>query len=178
MVTTGTKVLSSMKQERIVSYAKRASTVLLIFAIVVFDDLIVVDAVTSRWLPILGLVLGICFACLGFVVLAFIRRRCKECGKRIILDSIREKTVLISGFSLLLSGVLIVALNNSMALVFNIHWLDTWGLILGQSLACIGIWFGALFSELFAGDRKLHKSGFLMSGLLLVFVILELGFGL
>ncbi len=176
-MTTSAEVLGSLKQEKIVRFAKRLSTVLLVSVIVVFDDFIVAN-ITTRWhYSLLGVGLGICFACLGFLVLAFVKRRCAKCGERIIPDSIREKVVLITGFSLLTFGGLIVILNNSLALVFNVHWLHTWGLILGQSLACIGIWLGALFSDRFAGDRNLRKAGFFMSSLLLVFVILKLGFG-
>ena len=176
-MTVGTKVLSSLKQERIVRYAKRVSTVLLISVIVVFDEFIVKNAVTTRWLPLLGLVLGICFACLGFLVLTFIRRRCTECGKRIVFDNIREKTVLILGFSLLIFGGLVIVLNNSMALVFNIHWLHTWGSILGTSIVGISIWMVVLFSDFFKGDRKLRTMGLFFSGLLFVEIFLKIGVG-
>lgn len=174
-MTIVTNALSSLKQDRIVQYAKTLSTVLLISAIVVFDEVIIAETVATRWIPLLGLVLGICFACLGFFVLVIIRRRCTECGKRIVSDNIREKTVLISGFSLLVFGALVMVLNNSMALVLNIHWLHIWGSILGTSMVCIGIWMFALFAELFKGDRKLRTMGLFLSGLLFVEIFLKFG---
>ena len=174
-MTIATKVLSSLKQDRIVQYAKTLSTVLLISVIVVFDEFIIAKTVATRWIPLLGLVLGICFACLGFLVLAFIRRRCTECGKRIVSDNIRENTVQISGFSLYVFGGLVMVLNNSLALVFNIHWLHIWGSVLGTSMVCIGGWTFALFGELFKGDRKLRTMSIFLSGLLFVEIFFRFG---
>lgn len=176
-MTAGTNVFGNLKQLKIVGFAKGLSTVLLVSVIVVFDNFIVEKYVITRWLPFLGLVLGICIACLCFLLLAIIRRRCTKCGKRIKSDSMREKTVIISGFSLLLFGALIMLLKNSMALVFNISVLHAWGSILGTSMVCIGIWMISLFVELVKGDRKLRSMGLFLSGLLFVEIFLKFAVG-
>lgn len=174
-MTAGTKVLSNLKQLKIVRFAKGLSTVLLLSVIVAFDNFIAEKFVVTRWLPFLGLVLGICFACLCFLLLTIIRRRCTKCGKRIVSDNMREETFMISGSALLIFGGFGIVLNNSIALVLNVHWLHAWGSTLGTGMACIGIWMISLSGELFKGDRKLRLMGLFLSGLLLVEIILKFG---
>ena len=171
------RILRSTKQEKVAWIGKQLPIILATVAFITLDDFIIGQNVSARWLPILGLTLGVSLACIGFCEIAFIRKRCTACGKRIFISEGQEKIVLISGRSLFLLGVVLVLLNNSIALVFNIHWLHTLGHVLGLSLACIGIWLLALHCERYKGDRQWQRTGFIFSSLLFVEVLFKFGFG-
>ena len=91
----------------------------------------------------------------------------------------REKIAGVSGLSLLIAGGVIVTLNNSIALVFNVQWLyASWGsIVFGLGLVFLGYWTLTLFSELFKGDHKWKFIGIFFHSLLLAGVIFKFGFG-
>ena len=169
--------LGSTKQEKFAWLAKQLPLIFITIALVIFDVFIIGQGVSDHWLPILGLALGIGLACLGFGEITFLRKRCAACEKRIITDEKLGKIVLISGRLLSLLGAALVVLENSIALVFNIHWLQTFGDALGLSLLCIGTWMLILFTERYKDDRKWRRMGFLFCSLLLVEALFTFGFG-
>lgn len=161
--------------------AKELPLVLLILALIGADSYIIGQEVSARWLPVLGLVLGIGLAYFGFKAITFLRsvtRHCPACGKGIITDSKEEKIVLILGMLLLLIGLVLVCINNSIALIFGVHWLHSWGPFLGLIVVCIGWWMLTLFSGMFKSEGKPRLVGFILSGVLLIEVLLKFGFSL
>ena len=167
-----TGILRSTKQEKIVWVRKQLPTILIVLLITA--DNMVTHSISGHWVPILGFVLGASLMCFGFfqVFPLFSEIRIKEVtgGKKIVW---------ISGLSLLILGGVIVSLNNSIALVFNIQWLHAWwgSIVFGLGLICIGYWTLTPFSELFKGDRKWKFIGIFFHSLLLVGIIFKFGFG-
>lgn len=112
--------------------------------------------------------------CFGFfqVFPLFSETRIKEVAGQ-------EKIAWITGLSLLLAGGVIVILNNSIALVFNVQSLyASWSaIVFGLGLICIGYWTLTLFSELCKDDRKWKFMGLFFHSLLIAAVIFKFGFG-
>ena len=165
-------ILRSTKQKKIAWVRKQLPSILIILLIVA--DNMVTNSISGHWVSILGFVLGASLMCFGFfqVFPLFREIRTKEVGGR-------ERIAWISGLSLLILGGVIVILNNSIALVFNVQWLyASWGaIVFGLVLICLGYWTLTLFSELFKGDRKWKFMGIFFHSLLLVGVIFKFGFG-
>ena len=165
-------ILRSTKQKKIAWVRKQLPTILIVLLITA--DNMVTHSISGHWVPILGFVLGASLMCFGFLqVFPLLREiRIKEVAGR-------EKIAWISGLSLLISGGVIVILNNSIALVFNVQWLyASWGsIVFGLGLICVGYWTLTLFSEFIKGDRKWKFMGIFFHSLLLVGVIFKFGFG-
>lgn len=172
MMNAVTGILRSTKQEKI-AWIGRKLPIILIILLIAADNM-VAYSISGHWVPILGFVLGASLMCLGFfqVFPLFREIRIKEIVGR-------EKIAWVFGFSLLIAGGVIVTLNNSIALVFNVQGLyASWGsIVFGLGLICIGYWTLTLFSELFKGDRKWKFMGIFFHSLLLVGVIFKFGFG-
>ena len=167
-----TGILRSTKQEKIAWVRKQLPTILIILLIIA--DNMVTNSISGHWVSILGFVLGASLMGFGFfqVFPLFREIRIKEVAGR-------EKIAWISGISLLIAGGVIVILNNSIALVFNVQWLyASWGsIVFGSGLICLGYWTLTLFSELFKDDHKWKFMGVFFHSLLLVSVIFKFGFG-
>ena len=164
-----TGILRSTKQEKITWIGKKLPAILIILLITV--DNMVPHSINGHWVPILGFVLGASLMCFGFfqVFPVFSEIRIKEVAGR-------EKIAWISGLSLLIAGGVIVTLNNSIALIFNVQWLyASWGsIVFGSGLICLGYWTLTLFSELFKGDRKWKFIGVFFHSLLLVGLLFKI----
>lgn len=167
-----TGILRSTKQQKIAWVRKQLPTILIILLITA--DNMVTHSISGHWVSIFGFVLGASLMCFGFfqVFPLFREIRIKDVAGR-------EKIAWISGISLLIAGGVIVILNNSIALVFNVQWLyASWGsIVFGSGLICLGYWTLTLFSELFKGDHKWKFMGVFFHSLLLVAVIFKFGFG-
>jgi len=167
-----TGILRSTKQQKIAWVRKQLPTILIILLITA--DNMVTHSISGHWVSIFGFVLGASLMCFGFfqVFPLFREIRIKDVAGQ-------EKIAWISGISLLIAGGVIVILNNSIALVFNVQWLyASWGsIVFGSGLICLGYWTLTLFSELFKGDHKWKFMGVFFHSLLLVAVIFKFGFG-
>ena len=167
-----TGILQSTKQQKIAWVRKQLPTILIILLITA--DNMVTNSISGHWVSIFGFVLGASLMSFGFfqVFPLFREIRIKEVAGQ-------EKIAWISGISLLIAGGVIVILNNSIALVFNVQWLyASWGsIVFGSGLICLGYWTLTLFSELFKGDHKWKFMGIFFHSLLLVAVIFKFGFG-
>ena len=167
-----TGILRSTKQQKIAWGRKQLPTILIILLITA--DNMLTHSISGHWVSIFGFVLGASLMCFGFfqVFPLFREIRIKEVAGR-------EKITWISGISLLIAGGVIVILNNSIALVFNVQWLyASWGsIVFGSGLICLGYWTLTLFSELFKDDHKWKFMGVFFHSLLLVSVIFKFGFG-
>lgn len=167
-----TGILQSTKQEKIAWIRKQLPTILII--VLITADNMVTNSISGHWVSIFGFVLGASLMGFGFfqVFPLFREIRIKEVAGQ-------EKIAWISGISLLIAGGVIVILNNSIALVFNVQWLyASWGsIVFGSGLICLGYWTLTLFSELFKGDHKWKFMGGFFHSLLLVSVIFKFGFG-
>ena len=167
-----TGILRSTKQEKITWIGKKLPIILIILLITV--DNMVTHSINGHWVPILGFVLGASLMCFGFfqVFPLFSEIRIKEVAGR-------EKIAWIFGLSLLIAGGVIVTLNNSIALVFNVQWLyASWGsIVLGSGLICLGYWTLTLFSALFKGDHKWKFIGAFFHSLLLIGLLFKFGLG-
>ena len=159
-----TKVLRRTRQEL---------SIILIVVLLGAVDGSIVHNINERWLPAFGFVLGVSLACVvflaGFPLFSSIRT----------MEATRtEKMAWISGLLLFIPGGVLIALNDSLARVFNIQWLnDSWGsLVFGMGLVCLGYWTLTLFSELF-NDREWKFIGGFIHSLLLAGVIFKFGFG-
>ena len=165
-------ILRSTKQKKIAWVRKQLPTILIVLLITA--DNMVTHSISGHWVPILGFALGASLMCFGFLqVFPLLREiRIKEVAGR-------EKIAWISGLALLISGGVIVILNNSIALVFNIQWLyASWGsIVFGLGLICVGYWTLTLFSDFTKGDRKWKFMGLFFHSLLLAGVIFKFGFG-
>ena len=165
-------ILRSTKQKKIAWIGKQLPIILIVLLITA--DNMVTHSISGHWVPILGFVLGASLMCFGFfqVFPLFSEIRIKEVAGR-------EKIIWISGLSLLIAGGVIVTLNNSIALVFNVQWLyASWGaIVFGLGLICLGYWTLTLFSELFKDDRKWKFMGIFFHSLLLAGIIFKFGFG-
>ena len=172
MMNAVTGILRSTKQEKIKWIGKKLPTILIILLITV--DNMVTHSINGHWVPILGFVLGASLMCFGFfqVFPLFSEIRTKEVAGR-------EKIAWISGLSLLIVGGVIITLNDSLALVFNVEWLHAWGgsFVFGLGLICLGYWTVTLCSELFKGDRKWKFIGVFFHSLLLVGLLFKFGLG-
>ena len=151
--------LGITKQGKITWVAKKLlTTLLLILAVALVttvDYFIIGQSVSARWLPLVGLVLGVGLACLVFREITFLRDLRKHSpadGKGIGTDKEKKKIVLISRRWAFFLALVFFCVPNSIALVFNVHWLHTFGLGLGLSFMCIGWWMSTLFWEQFKGD--------------------------
>lgn len=165
-------ILRSTKQEKI-AWVRKQLPIILIVLLITADNM-VTHSISGHWVPILGFVLGASLMCFGFfqVFPLFREIRIKEAAGG-------KKITWISGLSLLIAGGVIVSLNNSIALVFNVQWLHAWwgSIVFGLGLICIGYWTLTPFSELFKGDRKWKFMGIFFHSLLLIGVIFKFGFG-
>ena len=153
------ETLGITKHGKITWVAQKLLTVLLMILIVGFvttaDYLIIGQSVSDRWLPLVGLVLGVGLTCLVFREITFLRdlrRRSPTDGKGSGTNKEKKKIVLVSRRWAFLLGLVFIGVPNSIALVSNLHWLHTFGLSLGLSFVCIGWWMTTLFWEQFKGD--------------------------
>lgn len=165
-MSTVTQSLKNTKQERIAWFIKQLPIVLIIMLASVGDS--IVQSVSVHWLPVMGFVLGVGLAGIGFWLF----------GKISVTKATKqEKIAFISGISLLITGAVIMTLNNLVATIFNVQWLhDLWGsLILGSTLACLGHW--ALFTELFKRDRIWKFMGIFLHSILFAGLLFKFGFG-
>ena len=165
-MSTATQSLKNTKQERIAWFIKQLPIVLIIMLASVGDS--IVQSVSVRWLPVMGFVLGVSLAGIGFWLF----------GKISVTKATKqEKIAFISGISLLITGAVIMTLNNLVATIFNVQWLhDLWGsLIFGSTLACLGHW--VLFSELFKRDRIWKFMGVFLHSILFAGLLFKFGFG-
>ncbi|MYF98635.1 hypothetical protein F4212_05800 [Candidatus Poribacteria bacterium] len=151
--------LGITKQGKTTWVAQKLLTVLLMMLIVVLvttaDNLIIGQSVSARWLPLVGLVLGIGLTGLVFREITFLRdlrRHSPVDEKETGADKEKKKVVLLTRRWLFFFGIVFIGVHNSIALVFNVHWLHTFGLGLGLSFVCIGWWMSTLFWEQFKGD--------------------------
>ena len=129
----------------------------------------IVQNVSVNWLPVMGFVLGVSLAGIGFWLF-------RKIG--IIKGTRQEQIAWISGLSLLIIGGGIPMLNKSIATIFNVQWLyhSREAVILGLVLVCLGYWTLTLFSKLFISDRIWKYIGiFIHTGL---FACLFFKFGL
>lgn len=167
-----TGILRSTKQEKI-AWVRKHSPAILIILLITADNMIT-HSISGHWVPIFGFVLGASLMCFGFfqVFPLFSEIRIKEVAGQ-------EKIAWISGLPLLLAGGVIVILNNSIALAFNVQSLyASWSaIVFGLGWICIGYWTLTLFSELCKGDRKWKFMGLFFHSLLLAAVIFKFGFG-
>ena len=143
-MSTVTESLKNTKQEKIAWFIKQLPIVFIMMLASAGDS--IVQSVSVHWLPLMGFVLGVSLASIGFWL--FKKISVTEATRQ-------EKITVISGFSLLMTGAVIMVLNNSVATIFNVQWLHaSWGtIVFSFGLICIGYWTLTLFSELFKGDR-------------------------
>ena len=158
-MSTFMETVGITKQGKITWVTKKLLTTLLMILIVglvtTADYLIIGQSVSARWLPLVGLVLGVGLTCLVFREIIFLRdlrRHSPADGKEIGTDKDKKKIVLLSRRWAFFLGLVFIGVPNSIALVFNAHWLHTSGFTLGLSLVCIGWWMSTLFWEQFKGD--------------------------
>ena len=151
--------LGITKQRKFTWVAKKLLTTLLLILTVGFvtttDYLIIGQNVSDRWIPLVGLILGVGLTCLVFREITFLRdlrTNSPADGKGIGTDKEKKKIVLLSRRWSFFIGIVFFAVPNSLALVFNAHWLYTFRLSLGLSFVCIGWWMTTLFWEQFKGD--------------------------
>ena len=151
--------LGVTKHGKITWVAKKLLTILLMMLIVVLvttvDYLIIGQSVSARWFPLVGLVLGIGLTCLVLREITFLRnlrRHSSADGQENVIDKEQKKFVLLSRRWSFFLGLVFIGVPNSIALVFKVHWLHTFGLSLGLSFVCIGWWMSTLFWEQFKGD--------------------------
>lgn len=165
-MSTATESLKNTKQERIAWFIKQLPIVLIIMLASASDSM--VQRVSVHWLPAMGFVLGVSLAGIGFWLF-------RKIG--VTKATSQEKIAFISGISLLIIGAVIMTLNNSVAMIFNVQWLhDSSGsLIFGSVLACLGHWM--LFSELFKRDRIWKFMGIFLHSLLFAGLLFKFGFG-
>ena len=167
-MSTATQSLKNTKQERINWFIKQLPIVFIVMLVSVGDS--IVHSVSVNWLPVIGFVLGASLAGIGFWL--FRKISVKKATRQ-------EKIAFISGISLLITGTLILTLNNSIATIFNVQWLhDSWvSLIFGSALACLGYWTSTLFSELFKRDRIWKFMGIFLHSFLFAGLLFKFGFG-
>ena len=165
-MSTATQSLKNTKQERINWFIKQLPIVFIVMLVSVGDS--IVHSVSVNWLPVIGFVLGASLAGIGFWLFRKIS---------VTKATRQEKIAFISGISLLITGAVILTLNNSVATIFNVQWLhDSSGsLIFGSTLACLGHW--TLFSELFKHDRIWKFMGIFLHSLLFAGLLFKFGFG-
>lgn len=158
-MSTFMETLGITKQGKTTWVASKLLTTLSMLLIVVLvttaDYHIIGRSVSARWLPLVGLVLGVGLACLVFHEITFLRNlrtHSPADGKETGTDKEKKKIVLVSRRWSFFLGIVFIGVPNSIALVFNAHWLHTFGLGLGLSFVCIGWWMTTLFWEQFKGD--------------------------
>ena len=167
------RILRSPKDKKIITWVvKQVSIIICIVLLMTADDLIA-DGVSKNWLPTLGFVLGMSLTCFGFyIVFPFF-------GKIRTMEATRtEKVAWISGIALAILGSAVMALNNSIAVIFNVQSLHTFvvSFVVGFGIVCISYWIMTLSSELFKGDRKWKFYGIVLHSVLLIGVLIKYAF--
>ncbi len=161
----------SSKQEKIAWLLKQIP----IIGIVLLATLVnwLANSVSERWLPALGFVLGAGLVGFGyFNVFPFFNKI------RTMDATSTEKIAWISGITVGMFGGVVIVLNDSIAVIFNIQWLRSFmvAITIGFGFLCIAYWIMTLSSELFKGDRIWKFCGIVIHCLLLASVVVKYTF--
>lgn len=159
-------------KQGITAWVRKRLSIILIILLIIVDDYLVPN-LSVRWIPVLGFIFGVSFACSCFGVYKLFPLLSKFGA---ISDTQREINALITGIPLMTLGAVILLLNDSLASVFSIQWLHTFegSFVIGMTLTCLGYWIITVFtdSEL-KGDFKWKLIGVVLHSLVLIGVIIE-----